>query len=125
MSSARSGTLRDMEPLTENELAYYGAVAQVVPVLLLAIAVEVRFTSWISGSGKVAAWANRLIIYAVFVLLFVAEILAVDALRQGKASSDASFWTMLAVVSAMLTLFLGVLTVTMRNLQRPAGSDRP
>ena len=102
-----------MEKLADHELQFFSTAAQVLPVLILALAIELRTARSLGFSigarghrgWKVVLWA----IFGLYVLMCAGELIALSALQNGEAAGCADTWVMLALVGGLVALFLGAL----------------
>ena len=102
--------------LTSAEIAFYSTAATVIPVLLLALALEVsapHIVKHVLGlRGRLGRRAVRAIwwsTFAVAVLMTTAELTALSALLNDHAGHDADGWVMVGLVTGTIIAFLGVL----------------
>lgn len=80
-------------------LAFYEAAVQIIPVLLVVIALEVRVAS--TRMGLVAEW----FVFLFLLYVFVAELIGLDVLYSG----DGSGWKHTVVYLAVLVELAGIL----------------
>ena len=108
--------------LTDRQVSYYSTIAQVLPVLLLALAFEVRYASWLSPATKRWRVAFTLALVSAPVSLFaLGESFAVEALRSDRISdfNDA----VISVTFNVLTLYLAVGLSCLASLELRRGRD--
>jgi len=99
--------------LSDHELQFFSTAAQVLPVLMLALAVELRtaralgFSMGARGSGgwKIVLW----VIFGLYVVMSAGELIALTALQNGEAAGSADTWVILALLGGLVALFLGAL----------------
>ena len=101
--------------LADSQLAFYSTAAQVIPVLLLVIALELstfkvvrEFLSFLP-EGRSATIVVRLIILLIVALLFTGELLAVTALKDNHVSASTDDWVLSALLAGVIVVLLGVL----------------
>ena len=88
--------------LLMDKLRFYEAVAQVIPVLLLALAVGERWFQTPRSLG----WQARLASFLMVLLLSVGEFAALHALYTGKPTYGHLYWVLLSlgILSSLLLL---------------------
>ena len=102
-----------MDRLSDHELQFFSTAAQVLPVLMLALAIELRtarslgFSIGARGSRgwKIVLW----VIFGLYVLMCAGELIALTALQNGEAAGSADTWVILALLGGVVALFLGAL----------------
>ncbi len=102
-----------MDKLSDHELQFFSTAAQVLPVLMLALAIELRtarslgFSFGARGSRgwKIVLW----VIFGLYVLMCTGELIALTALQNGEAAGSADTWVILALLGGVVALFLGAL----------------
>ncbi len=102
-----------MDKLSDHELQFFSTAAQVLPVLMLALAIELRtarslgFSLGARGSRgwKMVLW----VIFGLYVLMCTGELIALTALQNGEAAGSADTWVILALLGGVVALFLGAL----------------
>lgn len=104
-----------------NDLAFYEAAAQVIPVLLLVLIFEARVMEYPSFSQT---RVDRFAAGAFLVIVAFGEVSALAVLQRGKSVSGASFWVWLALVMEFVILF-SVATFRRRPRQRAEPNDGP
>lgn len=106
--------------LSEHEMSFYSTVAQVAPVLLLTIVLEIRF-------GKVAGRAlgpraqglvTSFVVLTV-VLVAGAEISAIEVLRTGATNGATRLWASLGFYCGFVALMIGVFYLVGRDSYHP------
>jgi hypothetical protein len=102
-----------MDKLSDHELQFFSTAAQVLPVLMLALAIELRtarslgFSLGARGSRgwKIVLW----VIFGLYVLMCTGELIALTALQNGEAAGSADTRVILALLGGVVALFLGAL----------------
>lgn len=90
-------------------LDFYAAAAQVIPVLFIVLAFQMRyFEAW--GEGRLERITRRIDLLIVVVAV-IGEIAALHALQVGHGSGATEFW----VESALIALGLGIAWLTIRD----------
>lgn len=112
-------------PLAEQQGAYWAAIAQIVPVLALALALEARlmarrFSRRNAGVSRRAQGAFAIWLTATWVLLFVAESIAIRALMPtGPASSDSNRANILLAGIAVMNGLFVVAAIPVHRVAEP------
>lgn len=101
-------------PLTDAEVSFYSTAAQVIPVLLLAMAVELRTPSallnWMRVRDRGPGVTAALIVVTTTALLLMvaAELIALSTLRFNHAESTTDEWVTAGLAVGILLVAVGV-----------------
>ena len=117
--------------LTDSELSFYSTAAQVIPVLLLALALELptaRAVGHFLDAHIIGGWMWRVtsvVIFLIVCAMFVGELVALVVLRTDQASDQDETYVMVGLVAGAIPMFLAVLTRLMPDVARASSENRP
>jgi len=115
--------------VVDNELGFYATAAQVIPVLWLVIVFEGRALS----RNLIRAAERSAVTYRASILLFttasvvglVGELIALDALREGKRTDFTLWFVYLSLIFQVAWIAIGlVLTLIPRTVRGVGPGDR-
>jgi TM2 domain-containing membrane protein YozV len=112
--------------LSDHELAFYSTVAQVTPVFILALALEVKASTWL---GPTNSNLLRIIMVTGIMLgvaaMFGGEWAAVDTLMNGKPGWGAPTLARAGFIAGLLLVFFGAVELVATDIgQRLAPRPR-
>jgi hypothetical protein len=118
--------------LSSSEQAFYATAAQVIPVFMLALALElpsVRAIGRFLEADRTGAWMWRVVqvvIFVIVVLMFGAEVVAILNLRDDRAARDDDVWVTLGFIAGAIPVFLAVLERLLPEVTRASrAGDTP
>lgn len=115
------------EELTGSQIAFYATSATVIPVLMLAFAVQLdprRSLSWFVGEGRVGEKLMPWLALAVLALMSAGEWLSVTGLMQNDKSGESKEIVLAAVVVAVLVFYIGVLRLVLDRVKAASPAPR-